>query len=131
MTWTYDVTSRTDRNKVREAIGDTNADDEQVQDEVIDEQLTARGSVIAASIACVRLILASIAREGNRSVAGVNITRDLAAQNYKDLLRELERQAGSGAKGYAGGISAAEQETADGDDDYPAPAFSVGMGRNS
>lgn len=130
MTWTYDATVRTDLNIVREKIGDTNSAAELLQNETISEKLTLfSDDTVLAAMACVRLILAKIARNHDRSAIGFSGSRSQATKHYQDLLGTLEDESNSGAGGTGGpetsigGTSVEDKEDLESDTDYRESPF--------
>jgi hypothetical protein len=140
VTWTYSVTSRTARNQVRERIGDVLTNDQMVADEIIDERLTARSNdTLVTAIDCVRIILARIARDVDRSGASISGSRDQKTQHYREVLERLEKEAGlGGSPGYTAGVpsfipgvylsgmSESQAEDLEDDTDFTGASFGVG-----
>lgn len=91
MTFTYSIANlTTPLAQVRLRIGDTDSNLQLLQDEEISVALaTHANAVLPAAIACVRLILARLARDVDTSHAGVSAQRDQKTQHYRDLLQML------------------------------------------
>lgn len=91
MTFTYSTANlTTPLAQVRLRIGDTDSNLQLLQDEEINVALaTHANAVLPTAIACVRLILARIARDVDTSHAGVSAQRDQKTQHYRDLLKML------------------------------------------
>jgi hypothetical protein len=108
---------------VRLRIGDTDSDRPLLDDAEIQAMLSAHAqAVIPAACACIRLILARIARDVDTSHAGVNAQRDQKTQHYRDLLEALEAENVRGAEiHYTGAMP--------GNLDYEAPTFKLGRDR--
>jgi hypothetical protein len=140
MTWTYSSAPGTSgsgplRDGVRLLIGDTDTNDQQIQDEEIAFALSQGGSDLhkSAAIAC-RMIAARYARLVDTTVdeTGIRARYDQRQKAYHDLAEKLTRDAktlvgNSGGLGIpaAGGISLAEIETVHELTDRPRAAFKV------
>lgn len=132
MTWTYSTALTLDRDKVRIRVGDTNTNDQLLSDEEIAALLTAFSSDITLTvIGCIRIIIAKLARDYDRSNLGMSAQRSQKVQHYKDLLAEYM---GSGPEGlgtkaemFVGGLSKADEESFDDDSDYKGPDLRRGM----
>ncbi len=126
MTWTYNETLPANLDKVRLLIGDTDADDQQLQDEAIAFHLTEEGSVYAAAAACARSLMAHYARRVTFSSAGLSLAASERVRHYTTLALTLERRASSAAgnslgAAVVGGVSEAELTTAREDTDAVQP----------
>lgn len=130
MTWTYDETVRTDLNRVREKIGDTDESNQLLADEVLDEFLDG-STVLDASIEAVERIIAKLARQVSRNAIGISTERDQVTQHYRDLLAQLKAERGGFATVYAGGLSIAEKDSIESNTDFELPRFSMGRDRNT
>lgn len=108
---------------VRLRIGDTDSDRPLLDDAEIQAMLGAHAqAVIPAACACIRLILARIARDVDTSHAGVNAQRDQKTQHYRDLLESLEAENVRGAEIHYTGATP-------GDESYQPSAFGLGRDR--
>ena len=58
MSWSYDTSLPTNKDKVRVSIGDTDSSDQQLSDEEINALLTVHGSVRSTAIAVARMLAA-------------------------------------------------------------------------
>lgn len=142
MTWTYDVTSRIARTRVRERIGDTDASRPLVDNEIIDELLVDGGAtagtpvvataaqVLYASVMAARRGLARISRAPDRSVETLTITR-ANVERYRQIVADLEAEAGMQptvlATMDAGGLSIAADEAILSDPDYARTPFGADL----
>ena len=128
MTWTYSNTLATNRDMVRLKIGDTDTNDQLLQNETIDALLTARSnSVVDASIDCVRAVLAVFVREIDRSNVGITANRSQKFNQLETLLQQLQAEARTGHGGmFVGGHSRSEKETIEDDTDFLRPFAKVG-----
>lgn len=138
--WTYDETDlSTDTasgrlNAVRLLIGDTNTNDQQVQDEEITFALSQTGNSVYYAAAWVSRTLASkFARYVDTDLDGqLSESYSQLQDHYKSLAKELEYQGqkAGGALGVAaGGISQAEMKVARQDDDRVKPRIQRDMFR--
>ena len=126
MTWTYDAAVRTDLNRTREAIGDTDSSDEQLPNEVISEKLTDLGSVNSASIACIKLLMAKYVRLVSQTTGPISVQHSLRLAAYKEMMAILKSD-GQFAAGFCGGISVSDKEAREADTDTVQPSFTRGM----
>lgn len=127
MTFTFSSTDlSTDLAKVRVRIGDTKSAAMLLTDEEINAALTASSTVLAATVACVKLILAAIARDVDANAGGISTSRSQKTTHYRDLLRDLEAEMRAGASPYLGGVSKAEKTSRESNTDFALPSFSVG-----
>lgn len=133
MTWTWDETSlSTALSQVRVTIGDTNSASQLLSDEMINWRLSqVDDDVRQASVACVKDIIAKLARDYDRSNIGMSVTRSQQIQHYKDLLNELTSDASSLCEMYVGGISDDEKDTEKDDSDFPYHEFGIGRDDNA
>ena len=127
MAWTFSDSLTTDRDKVRLKIGDTDTDDQLLSDETIDALLVIRADVILCSIDAVRAILSKLARDIDRSAAGMSGSRSQKTQHYKDVLMNLVKESGGETRMKVGGISKGAADTLRDDTDFIKPSFSVDM----
>lgn len=141
MTWSYsgDPTS-SNKDQVRFLIGDVDSSDKLIQDEEINyalglysvvttTPLATLGAVAFPAAECAEAIAAKFARLAQeRQVGGTRGVR-LQASNkqgqYEEVARTLRRKAGMTI--YIGGISEADKESYQEDDDAVQPFFSRGM----
>ena len=127
MTWSFSDSLATDRDKVRLKIGDTDTDDQLLSNETIDALLDIRADVILCSIDACRAILAKLARDIDRSAAGMSGSRSQKTQHYKDILANLVKESGGETRVKVGGISKDDNDTLNDDSDFEKPTFTVGM----
>lgn len=138
MAWTYNAspgtsTSAERRDAVRFAIGDTDTNDQQVQDAEISFALTQAGDganmgcVRSAAIICVRSLMARYARQVDTTHGKLSVGASKRLENYRALLSELQRQQATLAEPFAGGLSIAEKTSDAQDSDAVQPHFEVGM----
>lgn len=102
MTWTYDATLPTDRDKLRMLIGDVDTSDQQLQNEALTLFLTEEGSLYAAAAAACRAIAGTYARRVDFGNAGLSLAASQRVEHYTRLALTYERRSRAGAG--AGGI---------------------------
>jgi hypothetical protein len=127
MTWTYNESELTNRDKVRGLIGDVNSSDQLLADETVNALLTANGdSILLTARAAIKRILTKFNRTdvdvtfGPSSVSGSQRQAGLRA-----ILKDIERDMALGTSPFAGGISKANKETYVSDTDRTLPAFTT------
>jgi len=125
MTWTYNAATRTDRNRTREAIGDTDSRDEQLADEILDELLVTWGAVAGAAVAAVQLLMAKYSRLVSSTTGPISTQHSNRLAAYQTIMGEL--RGGQYAAPYAGGISVSDNERLDSNTDRVRPTFASGM----
>lgn len=129
MSWSFDDSLTTTRDKVRLRIGDTNANDEILSNETIDALLTEHSDdVMLATISCVRAIIAKFSRNLNRGAAGMTADMSVFVAHYQELLSDLIKQnRGNSGVRYKSASSVSRKETIESDTDFIPPFASVGM----
>jgi len=128
MTWTYTDPSTSDRDAVRFLVGDTDTSDQQVTDEEIAYAISSEGSVKTAAAFVCRTIAAKYARFVDKSVGDLKLSYSQRQTAYIKLAEKFESDSSiSNAAPYAGGISRADKETVETDDDRVDPRFRRGM----
>ena len=134
MTWSYDPTLPTDKDKIRFYAEDTDPDDQLKSDEEIATLRTDIGAnLFRVAAVLARSIALKVGRRPTITRLTAGIDADQQYQHWMQLAKELDAKAGTiGATGsssgiYAGGISKSDMETREEDEDRPAPAFTVGL----
>ena len=120
MTFTYSLDDlTTPLAQVRRKIGDTNENDQLLQDEEIEQVIAERpGSILDQSVECVRNILAKISRDVDRSNLGMSATRSQQYEHYVTLLEQLEAERASAASPFVGGVSRSRKRSLRADSDF-------------
>jgi hypothetical protein len=114
MAWTYLPTDlSTDLAKVRREIGDTNEDDQLLQDEELELALTAEGSVLLAAARAADWIARTFARDFDFEADGTKIMKAGRAKAYRELASELRSRGDAEASG-TGGIGVVHTVNIDG-----------------
>ena len=129
MTWSYSFDpSESDKDTVRFLIGDTCFEKQQLTDEEIEWILTEEANTYLAAARACRSISAMFARRADRTVGDLSIKYTTIRDQYDTLAKDLEsRGATRGAAIYVGGISKADKEAVEENDDRVEPAFSRDM----
>lgn len=116
--------SKSDKDKVRFLIGDTDANAPLLGDPEITYLITEEGTPVRASIAAAVAISAKFSRLSDESVGDVSKSYSQRAEQYKKLADQLrQRQAEKSVCPYAGGISVADKQSVEGNTDRVDPAF--------
>lgn len=106
MSWTYNESLLTARDKVRYRIGDTDTNRQMVSNETLDALLTEyNSSVLRVSVIAIRGILADLTRDTNRSVMGISGSVDQTTVHYRELLRDIIAEMNTDGGVYPGAIS--------------------------
>lgn len=137
MSWTYLGCPGTDtaderRDAVRLYVGDTDKDDQQVQDAEIDFALSEKDDEIYAASAMVcRILAGKYTRLVDISIDGVSTSYSDRADSYTALAEKYEQEASLTGGGlgspYVGGVSKAERDSVDEETDRIKPAFERGQ----
>lgn len=93
MTWSYDTALIADKDKVRLLVGDTDTNDQLLQDEEIVFILTQETNVYNAAALAARTIQSSYARKADVSVESVSKKFSQQAMAYAKLSEDLMRRA--------------------------------------
>lgn len=128
MAWSYSASSTSTLNKLRRRIGDTNTNEQLLDDDELNEFLAEFNSDIylAGASAC-WAIVAKLAREVDHSSQGNSASRNQKVQAYKDLAKELRAYAlASGCTMSVGGVSVSEEITIESDTDFKQPRIKTG-----
>lgn len=126
MSWSYYAGGGT-RDWIRFVIGDTDEDDELLQDEEIDAALSNEGNKYAAAAICADAIAAKFAREADKTVGPLSISASQKGERYLKLADKLRKQTGRRVAAWAGGISESEKRTAESDTDRVDTSFKRGQ----
>lgn len=121
MTWTYDQSLATDRDKVRFEIQDTDTSDQLFSNEEIDARLTALGSVSSTSLDLARRLMMRFARKADTTVGRVSTSFNQRFQAYKDIVSRLEAEGAALCMPSFGGTEVARNDELDADDSLVQP----------
>jgi hypothetical protein len=131
MSWTYNENLTTSTDRVRWLVGDTNTDDQLVQDEEIAFALSEDASVYAAGATVARAIAAKFARLPSTSIDGLSISLRERVEHYNALADDLETKAGRAAGGlgvpFVGGVSVDAMRATASNNDRTPNRLRIGM----
>lgn len=126
MAWSYSGDpSSSDLDSVRFLVGDTDINDQQLQDEEINYLLAQNGNnVYLSAAAAANAIAAKFARLVDKSVGDLKLNFSQRQAAYATLAKELEVK-GAQRVGvpYAGGISLSDKDKDQEDTDLVQPTF--------
>jgi hypothetical protein len=125
MSWSYDAASLSDPiNEVRLFIGDTNENDQQLQNEEIQLFIDASSTTSGAAVMALRVLCSKYARYVDKWVGDLKILASQRYRAYKDQLAQMET-GGGGILGlpYAGGIRISDKCATEADTDLVKPSF--------
>lgn len=134
MTWSYDDTDLQDStpagrlNIVRLIIGDTDSNDQLLQNEEIAYFLgEASDDPDGAAVFSVEAILALFARQVAVTQGPVSWGADKRIENFERLAARLRQKQARNAAWFAGGLTKSGKKSLDDDTDAVQPAFRVGQ----
>lgn len=133
MSWTYNPAQLATSAlfQVRYYVGDTDINEQLVQDEEIQWQLSLNpDSVKLAAAEVCEAISAKFARWTDASVDGVSESASQKSERYSARAKELKQDAYSLALPVFGGITVAQQQAADQNTDMVQPSFKIGANDN-
>lgn len=135
MTWTYDTSLSTSRDKVRLLVGDTDTNDQQLSDEEITFITSEETNVYRAAALASRTLAAKYARLVGSSVESLRFFASDRFDHYTQLARQLEEQASKVSGSSVGspvitGISIDAIESVEDDTDRVGSAFKKGQFHN-
>lgn len=129
MAWSYDpLNVDLARNRVRLLLGDTDPQDEQLQDEEIDLLIELHVTDEASAAAGARALAFRYARLSDKWVGDLKILASQKSRAYRELAEHLETQVSHVARPpFAGGIRVSQKESIELDTDLVQPHFRRGM----
>jgi hypothetical protein len=134
MTWSYSTTDllTSPKDQVRFLVGDTNANDEQLQNEEILFSLNVRASIWGAAATCCESISASLSRRADTTTGELRTMYSNLSRAYhaRAMAYETKSVEMGGALPFVGGISIAQKILAETDLDRVQPVFNVGQNDN-
>jgi len=93
MTWSYNTSLATDKDKVRFYIGDTDQTDQLLQDEEISFLLTEMSNVLLAAAHAAKAVAAKFSRQADKAAGDLRVSLSQKAQAYMSLAADLEKRA--------------------------------------
>lgn len=134
MSWNYDVESldTNSKDQVRFLIGDTNTNDQQLQDEEIEFTISIRSSIWGAAASCCAALAASMSRLADTTTGELRTLYSSRARAYNARAGYYEQKSSElgGGLPLVGGISIADKLAAEIDPDRVPPQFNIGMTDN-
>lgn len=131
MTWSYDPSLSTDKDRVRFLSGDTDTSDQMVSNEEITGVLSMyTDNIFRGAAAVCRHLASKFSRQADQEIDDMRKALSQRAKAFADRASELDAQASSGVTAssmptwYAGGISVADKELQNEDTDRVRPLFS-------
>lgn len=97
MAWTYNPAIPTDRDEVRLLIGDTDTNDQLLQDEEITFLLSRAGDVTQAAIEAARTLQSKFARRADTTVESVSVKYSQLSNQFGKIVKNLEAKASKAA----------------------------------
>lgn len=137
MTWTYTAQPQNVKiDAVRLTIGDTDTNDQQLQDEEIQYFIdTNNQDILIASIAAARALQGRYSRQADEVTGEVEVKFSQRAKAYKELVLQLEEKFNSHINNnpvpFAGGISIADIDNNLSNPDRPRELFQIDMHVNN
>lgn len=129
MVWTYDDRLPSTRDKLRLLIGDTDVNDQQMQDAGVDYLLAEESSIYAAAAAACRAIAALYSRRVDFSNSSLSLAASQRVAHYTGMAAKYEARARAGSSGgnigspIVGGVSIDAIAEAKADTDLVQPRF--------
>lgn len=132
MSWSYDTSLATAKDKVRLLIGDTDTSDQQLSDEEVSAILTLNSSdIYSSAIFLAQNLAAKYSRLVDTSIDSFRVSYSQLATKYNDLAGVLQRTKDNSPGGLGvpivGGVSISDMQTRDADSDRPPSRSRVGM----
>lgn len=136
MTWSYSGDpASSDTDAVRFLVGDTDTNDQLVENEEIDYALSQSTTVYGAAALTCRAIAALFSRDVDTSLSGGEYSESQRAEHYRNLAERFDsmsqnaplRSGASAPVPFVGGVRRTEMETVREDDNRVRPEFRRGM----
>lgn len=135
MTFTYNpkLLSTSPLMQVRMQIGDTDSSDQMLQDEEIEYALSQRPTILGAAADCCRTLASKFSRQVDSAIGDLRASFSQKFDHYVALSYQLDAKATEqgGGTPYAGGISEADKEQQQEDQDRVPPQYTLGMTDNN
>ena len=127
MSWTYEGNLTNRRDRIRFLVGDTDTNDQLLQDGEVDYYLTEYSNDHLCAATLCDAIAAKFSRLADTNNAGLSVSASQRAQAYRARAVELRKEATKSAPIWVGGRSISDKETAEEDTSRTQPAFKRGM----
>jgi hypothetical protein len=133
MAWSYSVNPEgNNRDAVRLLIGDTDTNDQQLQDEEVDYFLSLFGvagasRVVPAAIRCCEALAAKYARQVDTTNQGLSVDASKRSEHYRKLADDLRDLETTVAEVFLGGSKFSEAKKMDENTDLIPPVFRRGL----
>ncbi len=129
--WNFDDSLGTDRDKMRQWLGDTDETDKQLSDQQVAYFLSQNPNpIMAASLACT-MLAAKYARSVSKTLGRLSVQAGDRMKHYQDLGAALRTQAMRGGGGcvpmYAGGLTRSQHTHYGDNPDRSRPAYKRGQ----
>jgi len=123
--FTYTGAVDTDLAKVRLIIGDISKEKPRLSDSEINFFLTDEGSIRRAAVRCAESIAAIFASKVDQSIGKIRISFSKQFEHFTELAKRLANNANQAALAgaFSGGISKADKQVDEGNEDFPKPFF--------
>ena len=128
MTWTYSGDPATNnRDAIRFMIGDTDTNDQLLNDAEIAYELAQNSSGLYRTAASALRGIIARGRFVDKSVDGLSVSASQRASQADSLAEYFDRRATRAVSIYAGGMSISEGQSYDANTNIPAFQFSMGQ----
>lgn len=135
MSFTYDPKQLATSSfmQVRMMIGDTDTNDQMLQDEEIQYALTQCATAVSGAASCCRTLAAKFSRQVDSAIGDLRASFSQKYDHFIALSYQLDAKATEQGAGmpYAGGISEADKEQQQEDPDRVPPQYAIGMTDNN
>ena len=122
MSWTYDSSMPTPKDKVRFLIQDTVTTNQLLQDEEINFMLVDYPNYKMAAANCADVLSSKFSGMADeRKIGNLTLKNSDRSKKYADLANRLRMQASKFILPYAGGISQSDKQTTEDDTDRVKP----------
>lgn len=131
MSWSYTGDMSIDLNYVRTLIGDTDTNDQQFSDQIINGMLARVGDALGTAITLATGLVAFYSRRVDTSIDSIRVAMGQRTEHYKTLVSQLKAMAAASTSMACApivcGVSVGDMISADQDTDRVASRFLVGM----
>ncbi len=124
--WSYDPNLTTAKDRVRFMVGDTDTNDQLLQDGEINYLLTQEANESLAASRAAEAIAAKFARQADESVGDFRVSLSQKSQHYLELAAKLAKRGEGVAVPFAGGINESDRDS-ESDTSLVQPLFKRGM----